>query len=248
MKRRLVATLFLTSISSTLQGQQVSTATTDKSQHTSQFVTVAPEVKLEVLDWGGTGRPIVLLAGLGNDAHVFDNFAPSLTTNYHVYGITRRGFGASSRPSVEHENYAADRLGDDVLAVVEALKLKRPVLVGHSVGGELSSIGTRYPEKIAGLVYLDAGYAYAFYDADRGDMVIDRNSLEKELTTLIALLPPKERKAQVKELLDRSLPRFEKDLQEFQKQLAAVPDTAPVPPVTPTTTVSIAIMSGARKY
>lgn len=88
MKRTLVVTLFLTSIASTLQGQQVSTATTDKSPHTSQFVTVAPEVKLEVLDWGGTGRPIVLLAGLGNDAHVFDNFAPSLTTNYHVYGIT----------------------------------------------------------------------------------------------------------------------------------------------------------------
>jgi hypothetical protein len=66
MKRKLVATLVFTSIASTLQGQQVSTATNDKSQHTSQFVTVAPEVKLEVLDWGGTGRPIVLLAGLGN--------------------------------------------------------------------------------------------------------------------------------------------------------------------------------------
>jgi non-heme chloroperoxidase len=136
-----------------------------------------------------------------------------------------------------------------VLAVVDALKLKRPVLVGHSVAGEeLSSIGTRYSEKTAGLVYLDAGYAYAFYDAERGDMVIDRNSLEKDLTALTALLPPRERKAEVKELLDRSLPRFEKDLQELQKQLATVPDTAPVPPVTPTTAVSIAIMSGARKY
>ena len=68
----------------------------DPSPHTVQFVTVDKDVKLEVLDWGGSGRPLVLLAGLGNTAHVFDDFAPKLTSQYHVYGITRRGFGASS--------------------------------------------------------------------------------------------------------------------------------------------------------
>jgi hypothetical protein len=35
-----------------------------------QFVAVQPDVKLEVLDWGGTGRNLVLLAGLGSTAHV----------------------------------------------------------------------------------------------------------------------------------------------------------------------------------
>lgn len=39
------------------------------------------------------------------------------------------------------------------------------MLVGHSIAGqELSSIGSRRPEKVAGLIYLDAGYSYAFYD------------------------------------------------------------------------------------
>lgn len=47
-------------------------------------VTVEPNVQLEVLDWGGTGRPIVLLAGGGNTAHVFDEFAPKLAVNHHV--------------------------------------------------------------------------------------------------------------------------------------------------------------------
>jgi pimeloyl-ACP methyl ester carboxylesterase len=61
------------------------------------------------------------------------------------------------------KNYSADQLGDDVLAVIEALKLNRPVLIGHSIAGEeLSSVGTRYPDKVAGLVYLDAGYSYAY--------------------------------------------------------------------------------------
>ena len=71
---------------------------TDSSPHTVQFVVVDDNVKLEVLDWGGAGRPLVLLAELGNDAHIFDKFAPKLTATYHVYGITRRGFGASSAP------------------------------------------------------------------------------------------------------------------------------------------------------
>ena len=79
------------------------TAWKDPSPHTMQLVTVDnttnTPVSLEVLDWGGSGRPLVLLAGLGNTAHIFDKFAPKLTATYHVYGITRRGFGASSAPS-----------------------------------------------------------------------------------------------------------------------------------------------------
>lgn len=132
----------------------------------TRYVTVDKNVRLEVLDWGGNGRPVVLLAGLGNSAHVFDAFAVKLRANYHVYGITRRGFGESSAPKVGSGVYTADRLGDDVLAVIGALGLDRPVLMGHSIAGEeLSSIGTRHPEKVAGLVYLDAGYSYALYNA-----------------------------------------------------------------------------------
>ena len=108
----------------------------DTSSHHVQFVTVDKDVKLEVLDWGGSGPPLVFLAGGGDTAHVFDTFAPKFTISHHVYGITRRGFGKSSAPPPTEENYAADRLGDDVLAVIDALKLNRPVLAGHSIAGE----------------------------------------------------------------------------------------------------------------
>ena len=132
----------------------------DPSPHTTRFVTVDKDVQLEVLDWGGSGRPIVLLAGGGNTAHVFDDFAPKLTAHYHVYGITRRGFGASGYSSTDHP---ADRLGEDVVAVIDALNLKRPILVGHSIAGvELSSVANSHPDRVAGLVYLDAAYSYAF--------------------------------------------------------------------------------------
>ena len=59
----------------------------DSSPHTVQMVAVAPGVSLEVLDWGGTGRPLVLLAGLHNTAHVFDDFALSFSDSFHVYAV-----------------------------------------------------------------------------------------------------------------------------------------------------------------
>jgi non-heme chloroperoxidase len=130
------------------------------SPHTVRFVTVEENVRLEVLDWGGVGRSVLLLAGGGNTAHVFDELPPKLATDYHVYGVTRRGFGASGFSASDNP---VDRLRDDVLAVLGALKLERPVLVGHSIAGaELSAVASSHSDRVAWLIYLEAGYPYAF--------------------------------------------------------------------------------------
>jgi non-heme chloroperoxidase len=223
----------------------------DTSPHTVQFIPVDKDVKLEVLDWGGTGRPLIFLAGLGFDAHVYDSFAPKFVSSYHVYGITRRGFGASSTPKPDCQNYTADRLGDDVLAVMEALKIKRPVLIGHSLGGEeLSSIGTRDPGRVAGLIYLDAGYAYAYYDAStpEGDPVVDSAVLRRELEELVSALPPREHLPQIQRILDVTLPRVQRELQNVQKQLQAVPDEKAMPPLPPFIPYAVAIQRGVQAY
>jgi pimeloyl-ACP methyl ester carboxylesterase len=147
----------------------------DRSPHITRFVSVENTVKLEVLDWGGSGRPIVLLAGGGNTAHVFDDFAPKLTDRYHVFGVTRRGFGASGYSNTEAP---ADRLAEDVLAVIDTLKLRRPILVGHSIAGaELSWIANNHPDRVAGLIYLDGAYSYAFDDG-KGTSVIAAQALK----------------------------------------------------------------------
>jgi hypothetical protein len=65
----------------------------NNSSHDTRSGLVEKNVQLEVLDWGGEGKSIVLLSGGGNTAHVFDDFAPKLANRFHVYGITRRGFG-----------------------------------------------------------------------------------------------------------------------------------------------------------
>ena len=46
-------------------------------------------MQLEVLDWGGAGRPLVLLAGAGNTAHVFDEFAPRLASVSRAFSYLR---------------------------------------------------------------------------------------------------------------------------------------------------------------
>jgi len=147
----------------------------DPSPHASRFVIADKDVRLEVLDWGGSGRPVVLLAGGGNTAHVFDEFAPKLAPNYHVYGITRRGFGASTYAAVGNDT---DRLGEDVLAVISGLRLDKPVLVGHSIAGaELSSVATLHPGSVAGVIYLEAAYPYAF-DNGRGPSMKEFGELQ----------------------------------------------------------------------
>jgi non-heme chloroperoxidase len=122
----------------------------------STMISVDPNTSLEIVDWGGDGFPVVFLAGLGHTAHVFDEFAPALADEYHVIGITRRGFGASSQPD---SGYAIVDLSEDVHAVLDSLGFEQVVLVGHSLGGdEMTLFASNYPEMVAALVYVEAAY------------------------------------------------------------------------------------------
>src|SRR5262245_24776989 len=188
----------------------------ETGQHTTRFVTVEPNVRLETLDWGGAGRPVVLLAGAGNTAHVFDQFASKLIADFHVYGITRRGFGNSTRTT---SGFLADSLADDVLAVLDSLGIRRAVLIGHSIAGqELSSIGARHPEKVAGLVYLDAGAQFAFYDSVETHVGLTTRDAARKLTALAdpaSVMTVAQRAAMINELLASSLPLLERDLRAY---------------------------------
>ena len=109
MRFRLVAlAISLVLIEAAMSGQ---VAWTDPSPHSVSFVGIEQGVALEVLDWGGQGVPMILLAGLGNTAHVFDQFALHFTDRFHVIGITRRGFGASAHPE---SGYDMGTLANDI--------------------------------------------------------------------------------------------------------------------------------------
>lgn len=195
----------------------------DTSPHKVQLIDADKDVKLEVLDWGGSGPPMIFLSGGGGTAHVFDSFVPHFTATHHVFGITRRGFGNSSKPPPNSENFGPDRLADDILAVMAAMGITKPVLVGHSIAGEeMSSIGTRQPEKVAGLVYLDGAYEYAFYNEKFADgstrygadvaIAVAQRSLQR-----LSSVPPAEGLAMIAELQD-TLPKLSKILRWYGPQ------------------------------
>ena len=124
----------------------------DPSPHQVEWITVDSSVRLEVLDWGGSGPPLVLL-GCYLTAHVHDEFAPKLKNQFHVYGITRRGIGASDKPTT---GYAVQRSASDVLEVLDALKLQKSLLVGTSCAGQILTLfASQYSDRLSGLVYID---------------------------------------------------------------------------------------------
>jgi pimeloyl-ACP methyl ester carboxylesterase len=220
----------------------------DPVSHHVEFVTVQSGVKLEVLDWGGTGLPRIFVPAMGDTAHAFDSFAPKFVGRYHVYGITPRGFGESSYPVPNRENYAADRLGDDVLTVMSTLNINKPVLISHSIGGEiLSSIGSRYPAKVRGLIYMESSGYYMHYDAALGDTQLDLLDARDKIESILPYDPtaPKE---SVEALL-ASLPQLEKDLRaelKMKQDIPPQPQDSSLPPPPPS--AFSATFNGEQKY
>src|SRR3569833_4075911 len=155
MKRRLLPVLAIlaasvVSVASAQDGWR------DPAHPTAQFVQVERGVKLHYLDFGGDGPPLVFLAGLGNTAHAWDDFAPAFTDRFHVIAITRRGFGESDHPS---SGYETPRLVADILAVLDSLHLSRVSIVGHSIAGEeMTHLAATFPNRVDKLVFLDAAY------------------------------------------------------------------------------------------
>ena len=133
---------------------------------------------MEVLDWGGTGRPVVLLGGY-TTAHIFDEIAPKLALAGHIYGITRRGLGASSKPD---HGYTARGSGEDVIHVLDALKLEEPVLMGYSFGGQdLSLLGAEHSDRIGALVYLDSAEDERVWPFPNGPISADEKEWKAQL-------------------------------------------------------------------
>jgi non-heme chloroperoxidase len=169
---------------------------TDKSPHKSGFLTVN-KVKLHYLDWGGAGDTMLFLAGIGNTPHVFDEFAPKFTNQFRVLGLTRRGHGESDIPA---SGYDTGTRVEDIRQFLDALKIQRAVLVGHSAsGGELTMFGGVHPDRTIKLVYLDAvfdrdGQPKMFRqlklpDAKAGQKVVNDSTDQEKRVNVLDLMP-----------------------------------------------------------
>lgn len=115
---------------------------------------------------------LLLLAGMGCSAYVFDRFARHFLDRFHVLALDRRGHGDSDCPQ---SGYDADTLAEDLLQFLDALQLECVDLVGHSMSHiELCQMGKLHPERVHSLVFLDAVYDNASPEAQA---VMKRNPL-----------------------------------------------------------------------
>jgi non-heme chloroperoxidase len=148
----------------------------DPSPHRVQFVTVDGNVRLEVLDWGGTGRPLLFI-GCYLTGHVYDAIAPKLTDQFHVFALTRRGIGASDHPQ---QGYGPQRRSQDALDVIRALRMDKPILAGNSCGGDiLHALGAAHPDMLGGLVYMEAAEDPTLRMADYPQVPVDEAHMPK---------------------------------------------------------------------
>ncbi|NBI62803.1 alpha/beta hydrolase [Clostridiales bacterium] len=97
----------------------------------------------------GSGPPLILLHGNGEDHHIFDEAAAVLAKTWTLYRIDSRGHGQSSR--MEELHY--EDLAGDVISLVQALGLERPLLYGFSDGGIIGLlIALRAPRLLSGMI------------------------------------------------------------------------------------------------
>jgi pimeloyl-ACP methyl ester carboxylesterase len=123
---------------------------------TSRRAEGADGISLHLLEWSLEGVPLLFLHGFGNEAHIWDDFAPVVAPHYRTLALDHRGHGDSAWDS--QGRYEHETMVDDVEAVTDALGVERLVLVGHSLGGRISTLfAGRHPERLAGLVLVDIG-------------------------------------------------------------------------------------------
>ncbi len=107
-------------------------------------------------DWGGTGRPVVLLHGLASNARIWDFVAPQLTPHLRVLALDQRSHGLTDSAT---EGFDFPSIVRDLHAFIEALDLQRPLLVGHSWGGStVLQYAAARPPGPAGMVLVDGGF------------------------------------------------------------------------------------------
>jgi pimeloyl-ACP methyl ester carboxylesterase len=130
----------------------------DKSPHKTGFARVN-NVKLHYLDWGGKGETLLFLHGMGDTAHRYDDFAPKFTNQFRVLGLTRRGHGESEIPET---GYDAVTLVEDIRQFLDALRIERVVLAGHSFAGdELTRFAVVHPGRVIKLIYFDSAFDHS---------------------------------------------------------------------------------------
>ena len=119
--------------------------------------TVVRRLRFHFTEWGQVGAPpILLLHGTNQSSHSWDLVSLALATSYHVFALDQRGHGDSEWS--RELDYSTMAMAEDAIAFARDRKLKRPIVIGHSMGGRVALLAAlREPDLARALVLVDSG-------------------------------------------------------------------------------------------
>ena len=112
-------------------------------------------IKIQLAVWQGKGKQIICVHGITANSRSWDCLASALSPHHKVIAMDLRGRGLSDKPRA---GYSIQHHCKDILALINDQNLKRPVLMGHSLGAFISlAFAARYPRKVSQLILVDGG-------------------------------------------------------------------------------------------
>lgn len=99
----------------------------------------------------GTGSPLILLHGNGEDHHIFDSLSEKLKNDFTIYAIDSRNHGKSQQT----EDYSYETMAEDMYAFIEKMEFGRVNILGFSDGGIISLyLAMKYREALNKMILL----------------------------------------------------------------------------------------------
>ena len=112
------------------------------------------EITMHVVDWPGEEPPILAIHGSAGHAYGLTALGERLAPDVRFVAVDLRGHGFSDKPPT---GYGVEEHVEDVLQLIDALGLERPILLGHSIGGAIATLAAEAAgDGVAGLVLFDA--------------------------------------------------------------------------------------------
>jgi pimeloyl-ACP methyl ester carboxylesterase len=106
----------------------------------------------------GKGKPLILVHGVFSSSCVWRKNIDELSQHFDVIAVDLKGYGYSDKPA--DGKYSREYIRQFVLDFMEALKVDRAILVGHSWGGGIAvDLALHHPERVEKLILIDStGY------------------------------------------------------------------------------------------
>jgi len=96
------------------------------------------------------GLTYIFIHGLGSSQNYFGGVIPLLTSNHRCIAIDTYGSGRSAFTGLDQ---SIDSIADDVVKVMDGLKVSKAVLVGHSMGGTtVLQFAAKYGDRVVAVV------------------------------------------------------------------------------------------------